>query len=65
VRNLVAWGIATPQDAVAMASTIPARLLESRGVALPATELTWSDDLLVRHVRLADHERTFPPKIGA
>jgi N-acetylglucosamine-6-phosphate deacetylase len=46
VRNVVTWGLATPAEAIAMASVNPARLLASRGVRLARTELSWSDDLM-------------------
>lgn len=42
MRNLVAWGLATPAEALAMAGTIPAALL---GVTLPDTTVEWDDDL--------------------
>ena len=49
VRNLVAWGIATFDDAVRMASAIPAALLSSalaaHNVTLATTEIIWSDTL--------------------
>lgn len=56
VRNIVAWGIASFEEAVAMASIhalaalVPA--LTAAGIALPESELTWSDDLRVERVRL-------------
>jgi N-acetylglucosamine-6-phosphate deacetylase len=50
VRNLHAWGIAPAATAVAMASEHPARLLApalaAHGIALPASELRWSEALV-------------------
>jgi N-acetylglucosamine-6-phosphate deacetylase len=63
VRNLVAWGIATPAQAFAMASghalaaIRPA--LKAHGIALAEGEVEWSDQLFVRRVRLADQERRY------
>eukprot|EP01037_Dinobryon_pediforme_P002140 gene2140-2177_t len=49
IRNLVAWGIAVPEQAVAMASTRPARLLaaalQSHGLLVPPGSLEWSEQL--------------------
>jgi N-acetylglucosamine-6-phosphate deacetylase len=42
VRNVVAWGFATPEEAVAMASTTPAALL---GARLPPSEVEWDPSL--------------------
>ncbi|MGX1786030.1 N-acetylglucosamine-6-phosphate deacetylase [Bosea sp. NPDC055332] len=63
VRNVVAWGIATPQQAFAMASDHalaairPA--LAAHGIVLAEGEVEWSDDLFARRVRLADQERRY------
>lgn len=63
VRNVVAWGIATPAQAFAMASDHalaairPA--LSAHGLVLAKGEVEWSDDLFVRRVRLADQERRY------
>lgn len=63
VRNVVAWGIATPAQAFAMASghalaaIRPA--LKAHGIALAEGEIEWSDQLFVRRVRLADQERRY------
>lgn len=63
VRNVVAWGIATPEQAFAMAGSHalaairPA--LEAHGIALAEGEVEWSDELFVRRVRLADQERRY------
>lgn len=64
VRNLVAFGIAGAGEAVAAASTHPARALApalaARGLTLPAAEVEWSGDLRVRSVRIGTIERRFP-----
>lgn len=63
VRNVVAWGIATPAQAFAMASDHalaairPA--LSAHGIALTKGEVEWSDELFVRRVRIADQERHY------
>jgi N-acetylglucosamine-6-phosphate deacetylase len=63
VRNVVAWGIATPAQAFAMASDHalaairPA--LRAHGIVLAEGEVEWSDELFVRRVRLADQERRY------
>jgi N-acetylglucosamine-6-phosphate deacetylase len=52
VRNLVAWGIATPADAIAMASTRPMALLQpalaAHGLTQRPGELLWSEALIPR-----------------
>jgi N-acetylglucosamine-6-phosphate deacetylase len=62
-RNLVAWGIAAPADALAMASAIPAALLApataAHGIRLPDSEASWSPGLHLRHLRLGAVERQF------
>lgn len=49
VRNLVAWGLAPPEQAIAMASANPraalAEAARAHGVALPAGRVVWSDEL--------------------
>jgi N-acetylglucosamine-6-phosphate deacetylase len=49
VRNLVQWGLATPEQAIRMASANPraalAEAAQAQGVALPAGRIVWSDDL--------------------
>jgi N-acetylglucosamine-6-phosphate deacetylase len=49
VRNLVAWNLADPATALAMASTRPAThltpALAHHRIALPATRVTWTADL--------------------
>ncbi|MGL4810602.1 MAG: N-acetylglucosamine-6-phosphate deacetylase [Beijerinckiaceae bacterium] len=51
VRHIVGWGLATAQEAVAMASRHPRALLapalKARGLTLPETEMVWSRDLTV------------------
>lgn len=54
VRNVVAWGIATPEEAFAMASTHPRRLLApalaAHGITLPLGKVVWSEALEVTDV---------------
>ncbi|MBK8086474.1 MAG: hypothetical protein IPK28_23130 [Devosia sp.] len=49
IRNLVRWGIATPEQAIRMASINPRRALadaaRAHGVTLPPGGVLWSDDL--------------------
>jgi N-acetylglucosamine-6-phosphate deacetylase len=49
VRNLVAWGLATPIEAMAMASDTPravlAPLLHAHNIRLPPATVSWSDTL--------------------
>jgi N-acetylglucosamine-6-phosphate deacetylase len=49
VRNVVAWNLADPTTALAMASTHPnaliATALAHHGIALPATTVSWSGSL--------------------
>ena len=63
VRNLVAWGLATPREAVAMASDHPLAALQpalrARGMVLDRGEIDWSDDLDVARIRLGAIERRF------
>lgn len=63
VRNLVAWGIATPQQVFAMASSHPVAAirpaLAAHGLALAAGEIEWSDDLFVRRVLITELERRY------
>lgn len=46
VRNLLAWGLATPEDAVRLAATNPAGLLApalaAHGLGLPPSRVSWS-----------------------
>jgi N-acetylglucosamine-6-phosphate deacetylase len=59
-RNLVSWGIAGVEAAVAMASANPAGLLrpalEPRGIRLAPAVVDWSDDLHPLRVRVAGVE---------
>ncbi|WNJ91453.1 N-acetylglucosamine-6-phosphate deacetylase [Bosea sp. 685] len=63
IRNVVAWGLATPDEAIAMASHHPlavlAPALAAHGIALADSEVEWSDDLRVRRVRVDKIERRF------
>ena len=63
VRNVVAWGIATPKEAVAMASTHAlaciADALAGAGIALPESAIEWSPELRIRSVRIGDEHRDF------
>jgi N-acetylglucosamine-6-phosphate deacetylase len=63
VRNLVAWGLASAVEAVAMASDHPLAALQpalrGRGMTLDRGEIDWSDGLAVTHVRLGAIERRF------
>jgi N-acetylglucosamine-6-phosphate deacetylase len=49
VRNIVAWHLATPEQAIRMASTQPraaiAEAAAAQGVSLPVGTIRWSDDL--------------------
>jgi N-acetylglucosamine-6-phosphate deacetylase len=49
VRNLVAWNLADPDTALALASTRPNALLAPalahHGIALPSTRVVWTRDL--------------------
>lgn len=51
LRNLVAWGLATPRQALRLASANPLACLEEplrrHGIRLPFSALRWSDDLQV------------------
>ena len=63
VRNVVAWGIATPDEAVAMASTHAlaciAGALAGAGISLPESTIDWSPDLHVRNARIGSERREF------
>ena len=60
VRNVVAWGAASPAQAVAMASARPraalAGALARFAVAEPPGEVEWGDDLRVRRARVGGIE---------
>lgn len=63
VRNLVAWGLATPGEAIAMASSHPLKLLAPAlaafGIVLDRGAVEWSEELAIRAVRLGVVERRF------
>lgn len=63
VRNVVAWGIVTPEEAVAMASTHAlaciADALAKAGITLPESAVDWSQDLQIRSVRVGNERRDF------
>ncbi|SEG34004.1 N-acetylglucosamine-6-phosphate deacetylase [Bosea lathyri] len=63
VRNVIEWGLATPEEAVAMASSHPLAALEpalrARGIALAESQLEWSQDLFIRRARIGDVERRY------
>lgn len=54
VRNLVAWGLAAPADAIRLASVNPAALLAptlvAHRIALPPASVTWSPQLTPQRV---------------
>jgi N-acetylglucosamine-6-phosphate deacetylase len=58
VRNLVDWELATPQQAIAMASDHPraaiADAAAAHGITLPVGHVRWSDDLRPLEIELAD-----------
>ena len=60
VRNLVAWDLATPADAIRLASANPAALLApalaAHGIALPEARVTWSPALAAQRVRVGEAE---------
>ena len=64
VRNVVAWGLASFDEAIAMASDHPLAVLASAfkaaGLAPDFGEIEWDLDLTVRHARLGRIERDFP-----
>lgn len=64
MRNLVAWGIATRDAALAAAGATPrallAPVLARRGLALADAAVTWSDDLHVRAAQVGPERRTYP-----
>jgi N-acetylglucosamine-6-phosphate deacetylase len=61
VRNLVAWSLATPSDAILLASANPAALLAptlaAHGIVLPPGAVTWSPDLVPQRARVGEVER--------
>ncbi|WP_428485166.1 N-acetylglucosamine-6-phosphate deacetylase [Rhodopila sp.] len=60
VRNVVAWGLAEPDAAVAMASTQPGALIAPalawHRITLSANTVTWTGDLHVAKVSVGDLE---------
>ncbi len=65
VRNLVRWNIASPAEALAMASVRPAEMLapvfRSHRLSRPPGRLLWSDDLVLRSLDIGPISRRFPP----
>lgn len=63
VRNVVAWGFASAEQALAMASAHPlaaiAPALSARGIALPESEVVWDDDLRPVTVRIGEIARRY------
>jgi N-acetylglucosamine-6-phosphate deacetylase len=51
VRNVVSWGFASAEQAIAMASEQPMRLL---GTPVPPSEVMWDDTLIPRSVTVGD-----------
>jgi N-acetylglucosamine-6-phosphate deacetylase len=60
VRNLVAWGLATPVEAIGLASANPAALLApllaARGIPARQSAVTWSPALVPQQVRIGEAE---------
>ena len=58
VRNVVAWGFASAERALAMASAHPlaaiAPALSARGIALPESEVVWDEELRPVTVRIGE-----------
>lgn len=65
VRNLVAWGLATREQAIAMASTHPLALLApalaAHALPMPEGEIAWDDGLAVERARIGTIERRYAP----
>lgn len=63
VRNLVAWGLASADEALALASKRPLALLApalaAHGLSMPDSEVAWSPELAVRSVRTGPIERRY------
>ena len=59
VRNIVAWGFASAEQAIAMASTQPASVLR---MAVPPATVMWDAALTPRHVSVADITINNPPR---
>ena len=66
VRNIVGWGIATPEQALTMASDHPLALLapalSAHGLPMPDDEVIWRDDLTVDSVRVGQVHRSYGPR---
>ena len=66
VRNLVDWGLATPSEALCMASDNPRRLMAPAIAALatdqPDSGVLWSDDLHPLVVKVGGIERRYERK---
>ena len=66
VRNVVAWGLASFEEAVAMASDHPlavlAPALRAAGLVPAAGTVEWDDALAVRRVRIGAIARDFPAR---
>lgn len=64
VRNLVSWGLASAEAAVALASVRPrallAQALAAHAIVLPEAALIWSPELAVAQVSLAGLDHTVP-----
>lgn len=58
VRNVAVWGITDPATALAMASSVPSRVmrtaLSARGMELPDSEVIWSSDIRAAVTRIGD-----------
>lgn len=63
VRNCVTWGLATPQEAIAMASDHALAALDpalrAAGIPLPDSEIEWSRELAITRIRLGGLERLY------
>lgn len=63
VRNVVAWGLATPDEAIAMASQRPRSILDpvlrGRGLSLLPSKVAWSSDLTIQRVSVGPIERIY------
>ena len=66
VRNVVRWGIASPEEALDLASAVPAALLapalEAHGISLPMSEAEWWPGLHPARIRVGAVERRFPSR---
>ncbi len=68
VSNVVAWGIARPKEAIAMASTNARRVISraaaAHGRALPPGRLRWSDGMEPQVLELGDTATAAPARCG-